>query len=69
MDQGMLLIREEAKKTRLSGEVLVTLSFNDGGLVKAKKQITTPLLAGARPPAENKPYAPGGPDPIGKNYG
>lgn len=51
------LAREDvdAKKRKFSGQVRVTLTYTDGGIRKAEKEIAGPLLPGRQ--VENQPLA------------
>jgi hypothetical protein len=58
---GILYRHGEAAKSKLTGSVVVTLNYLDGGIAKASIQVNGPLLPGAKPnPEFDKP---------GKNFG
>lgn len=44
------LAAAEASKAKLTGQLIVTLSYQDGGLTKAFKEVHGPLMPGAKVP-------------------
>ncbi len=41
----------EAEKLKLSGSMVITLTYQDGGITKASFQLNCPLIPGARQPS------------------
>ena len=58
---GILYRHGEAAKTKMTGSLVVTLNYLDGGIAKATVQVNSPLLPGAKAPQDF--------DKPGKNFG
>jgi len=58
---GVLYRHGEAAKTKMTGSIVVTLNYVDGGIAKASVQVSCPLTPGTKPTQEF--------DRPGKNFG
>ncbi len=47
--RALVFRHAEAQKLKLSGSVVVTLTYQDGGITKASFQLNCPLIPGSRP--------------------
>lgn len=59
--RGLVYRHSEAEKEKLTGQVKVTLTYQNGGITKASVEKVSPLIPGSRPPD--------GYDVPGKNFG
>lgn len=46
---GVRMAHEEAKKGNLNGQVLIRLTYQNGGIAKATKEVIGNLLPGVQP--------------------
>ena len=53
--RALVYRHEEAKKLKLTGSVVITLHYQDGGILKGIFQMNCPLIPGLPPPSRFDP--------------